>query len=296
MDTKLKYALFLGCTIPARARNYELSARKVAEALGIELVDIQEFMCCGFPMKGIEEFSAEVLAAYNLSLVQKQGLDLCTLCSSCTSALTEVAYHLSHSKEGKLERINKLLGKMGLKLEGNVKVRHFARILYQEVGVERIKEKIKKNLKGLKIAVHYGCHYLKPSEIYEGFDLPEAPQSIDKLVEITGAEVVDYHGKKKCCGGPVLPVNEKVAMAVTKEKLDEVKKAGANAMCLVCPFCSVMYDGNQKSIESEYQVEYDIPVLYLTQILGLAMGYDRKALGLNMNVVKTKKLVKDFFE
>ncbi len=296
MATELKYALFLGCTIPARSRNYELSARRVAEALGIQFVDIKEFMCCGFPMKGIEEFSAEVMAAYNLSLAQKHDLDLCTLCSSCTSALTEVVYHTAHGEKQKLEEINKELGKTGLKYEGGVKVRHFARILYEEVGTERIKEKITKELKGLRIAVHYGCHYLKPSEIYDGFDRVDAPESIDALVKVTGAEVVDYPGKKKCCGGPVLPVDEKVAMAVTKEKLDQVKKVGANAICLVCPFCSVMYDGNQKSIEAEFGVSYDIPVLYLTQILGLAMGFDRKALGLNMNVVKTKKLLKDFVE
>jgi len=113
---------------------------------------------------------------------------------------------------------------------------------------------------------------------------------------LTGAEVVDYPGKKRCCGGPILPVDETVAMSVTKEKLDEISQAGANALCLVCPFCSVMYDGNQKSIESQFDVSYDLPVLYLTQILGLAMGFDRKALGLNMNVVKTKKLLESFTE
>jgi heterodisulfide reductase subunit B len=106
---------------------------------------------------------------------------------------------------------------------------------------------------------------------------------------------VDYAGKKTCCGGPVLPVDEKVAMSVTKGKLDNLKAAGADALCLVCPFCSVMYDGNQKSIENEYETEYKIPVLYLTQILGMAMGFDRKALGLNMNVVKTKDLLKPYF-
>ena len=112
---------------------------------------------------------------------------------------------------------------------------------------------------------------------------------------LTGATVVDYAGKKTCCGGPVLPVDEKAAMSVTKGKLDNLKTAGADALCLVCPFCSVMYDGNQKSIENEYEIEYKIPVLYLTQVLGMAMGFDRKALGLNMNVVKTKDLLEPYF-
>jgi heterodisulfide reductase subunit B len=148
----------------------------------------------------------------------------------------------------------------------------------------------------LKIAVHYGCHYLKPSEIYDDFDPVEDPVTLDDLVAVTGAQVVDYAGKKRCCGGPVLPVDEETALGVAKAKLDDVAAAGADALCLVCPFCSVMYDGNQKGIESAHGTRYDLPVLYLTQILGLAMGFDRKALGLNMNVVKTKALLARYFE
>ena len=291
----MTYALFLGCTIPARSRNYELSARRVAEQLGIELNEIPEFVCCGFPIKASDLRASLTMAAYNLCLAKEKGLDILTLCSSCTSALTEAAHHLSEDESIRRE-VNEQLSRVGLQYEGKVKVRHMARVLIEEVGVDRIKEKIQLDLSDLKIAVHYGCHYLKPSEIYDHFDSVEDPHTLDMLVALTGAEIVDYHGKKRCCGGPILPVHETVAMAVTKEKLDEISQAGANAMCLVCPFCSVMYDGNQKSIESQFDVSYDLPVLYLTQILGLAMGFDRKALGLNMNVVKTKKLLESFTE
>ena len=290
----MKYALFLGCTIPARSRNYELSARKVAERLGIELVDVEDFICCGFPVKSADEHASMVLGAYNLALARKKGLDLCTLCSSCTSALTEVVHHLSHD-EGAREEVNQRLSKVGLSYEGDVKVRHFARVLYEEIGVEELKKHYQKDLADLRIAMHYGCHYLKPSEIYEHFDEVEDPATLDILVASTGAGVVDYPGKKRCCGGPVLPVDDKVAMLVAKQKLDDISRTGADAMCLVCPFCSVMYDSNQKSIESEFEASYDLPVLYLPQILGLAMGYDRKELGLNMNVVKTKKLLAPYF-
>jgi heterodisulfide reductase subunit B len=286
----MKYALFLGCTIPARSRNYELSARKVAERLGIRFVDVEEFICCGFPIKTIDQGSSVVLGAYNLSLAQREGLDLCTLCSSCTSALTETAHQLSGDGPAR-DQVNESLSRLGLQYDGKVRVRHIARILYEDIGAEKIKGCLEKDLGDLKIAVHYGCHYLKPSEIYDQFDSVEDPVSIDGLVALTGAEVVDYPGKKRCCGGPVLPVDEKVALSVTKEKLDDIKGTGADALCLVCPFCSVMYDSNQKSIESEYGASYGLPVLYLTQILGLAMGFDRKALGLNLNVVKTKEFL-----
>ncbi len=291
----MKYALFLGCTIPARSRNYELSARKVADKLGIELVDVEDFICCGFPVKSGDEHSSTILGAYNLALAQKQGLDLCTLCSSCTSALTEVAHHLSHHDEAR-DEVNRTLSKVGLAYEGGTKVRHFARVLYEEVGVEELKRHFQKDLGDLRFAMHYGCHYLKPSEIYDHFDEVEEPHTLDTLVASTGAGVLDYPGKKRCCGGPVLPVDDKIAMSVAKAKLDDIAKAGADAMCLVCPFCSVMYDSNQKSIESEYEASYNLPVLYLPQIIGLAMGYGRKELGLNMNVVKTKKLLAPYFE
>ncbi|MBN2033486.1 MAG: CoB--CoM heterodisulfide reductase iron-sulfur subunit B family protein [Deltaproteobacteria bacterium] len=285
----MKYALFLGCTIPARSRQYELSARKVAQELGIEFVDVEEFICCGFPVKSSEIKSAMVLGAYNIALAERQGLDLCALCSSCTSALTEVAHHLAHDTKAK-EEVNESLAKAGLKYDKGVKVRHFARVIYEEVGLDELKKHITRSLEGFRVATHYGCHYLKPSEIYDGFDQVENPHTLDEMIALTGATVVDYVNKKRCCGGPLLAVEEKIALAIAKEKLDDIKTAAADAINLVCPFCSVMYDSNQKSIETAFNASYNLPVLYLTQILGLAMGLDRKELGLNMNVVKTKDL------
>lgn len=291
----MKYAFFLGCTVPARSRNYELSARKVAKRLGIELVDVAEFICCGFPVKASDCETSEIMAAYNLCLAQQKGLDICVLCSSCGSALAEAAYHFREDTLSR-DRVNKHLARVGLRYEGQVRVRHLARILFEEIGAEEIKTHFQKDLSDLKVAIHYGCHYLRPSEVFEGFDDVEDPSSIDSLVEVTGAAIRDYPGKTLCCGGPVLPVDEGVALSMTKKKLDNISGAGANAVCLVCPFCSVMFDSNQKSIESEYATSYGLPVLYLTQILGLAMGFDRRELGLNMNVVKTKDLLSRYFE
>jgi heterodisulfide reductase subunit B2 len=290
MSAPLRYALFLGCTIPARARNYELSARKVAARLGIELVDLPEFVCCGFPVKSADRKKSEVMGAYNLALAQKNGLDLCVLCSSCASALAETA-HLLEKDEAVRREVNETLSKAGLRYEGGVKVRHFARILYQEVGLDRIRPTLTRSLKGLLIAPHYGCHYLKPSEIHDSFDPVEDPHTLDELFTLTGAEVVEYGHRKRCCGGPVLAVDEGTALAVAKEKLDDILSSGANAIGLVCPFCSVMYDSNQKGVESRFGKNYGLPVFYLSQVLGLAMGMDRKEVGLNMNVVKPAELL-----
>ncbi|MBW1922644.1 MAG: CoB--CoM heterodisulfide reductase iron-sulfur subunit B family protein [Deltaproteobacteria bacterium] len=291
----MNYALFLGCTIPARSRNYEMSARRVAEKVGLSLVDVEEFVCCGFPAKNSDREFSETLGGYNLALAQQRGMDICVLCSSCASALTETAHRLSSDPRAR-DRVNGRIAAAGLRYDGDVRVRHFARLLLEDVAPETITSRCERDLTDLRVAVHYGCHYLKPSEIYDGFDDVEAPDSVEALLRLAGVDVVDYPSKKMCCGGPVLPVDEKLALAVAHEKLTQLRDAGAEALCLVCPFCSVMYDGNQKGIESEFDESYGLPVLYLTQILGLAMGFGRKELGLNMNVVKTKKLLARYFE
>jgi len=288
----MKYAIFLGCTIPARARNYEMSARAVAERLELELVDIPDFSCCGFPMKSSNLLSARLLAARNLSLAEEQGLTIATLCSSCNSMLAEEAHRLEHDEEA-LKETNTALSKIGRKYTGTTKVKHYARVLLDDVGLERIEEAVTKDLGGLKVAIHYGCHYLKPTEIYPDGENPDHPESLDQLVRAVGVEPVPYGMERNCCGGAVMAANENTALAMAKQKLDHIKVSGAKAMTLVCPFCSVMYDSNQKSIESTFDVEYRIPVLFLPQILGLAMGIDRKTLGLNMNVVKTKELTEE---
>lgn len=284
-----RYAFFLGCTIPARSRNYEMSARAVARKLGLEMVDIADFGCCGFPMKASDQEAAALLAARNLSLADAADLDICTLCSACASMLGEEAHRLSHDSEH-LAEVNRRLAGIDRSCSGNVKVKHFAHVLMEESGLERLRENVTVDLKDLPVAVHYGCHYLKPSDIYPEGDDPEIPVSLERLIEAVGARPVEYARKTDCCGGAVLVADELTALSMAKAKLDHVKAAGARAMCVVCPFCSVMYDDNQKSIEARFEVEYRLPVLFLPQLIGLALGLDRKELGLNMNVVKTKQL------
>ena len=291
--SKQKYVLFIGCTISVRGLNYELSARKVAEKLGIEFVDIQEFSCCGFPLSSIHHNSAVAIAARNLALAKAKNLDIITLCSACTGYLTEVKNLLESKTNSKLLKdVNKKLKDLGYKYEKGVKIKHFARFLYEDIGVDKIKEHIKEPLKGIKVAPHYGCHYIKPSEIFDGFDNPIHPQSLDKLIEVTGATPVHYRDKLQCCGGGILAVNEETSVKMVKEKLDHIKDANADAMTLICPFCSIMYDEFQPTIETTYEIEYKIPVLYYPQLLGLAFGLDpKKDLAVRKNQVKVKPLL-----
>jgi heterodisulfide reductase subunit B len=285
----MKYSLFLGCTIPARSRNYELSARAIVSRLGIECVDIEDFSCCGFPLEASDERGAMLLAARNLCVAEERGLDICVLCSACASMLTKTAHHL-RGDQGLRDQVNRELSKVGKQYRGTSKVRHFARILLEDVGLERIKEEVRRDLRGLRVATHYGCHYLKPSYIYDGFDDPQDAHTIELIIDAVGATNVQYRRKKDCCGGPVLLTDEELALSITKGKLACIRDAGVDCMNLVCPFCSLMFDSNQKGIEAQFGDEFNIPILYLPQILGLAMGLGRKELGLNLNSVSTKEL------
>ncbi len=282
----MRYALFLGCTVPVRGMNYELSARKVADRLGIELVDIPDFSCCGFPVKSVDIKTALVLSAKNLALAEKEGLDLVTLCSACASVLAEANEALKEDEELR----NIINQELDIPYNGTIEVYHFVRILWEKVGPQALKEQITKPLSGIRVGAHYGCHYIKPSEVY-GFDDPENPVSLDVLIEATGAESVWYDRKLHCCGGGILGIEEGIALAMSKVKLDALKKEGVDALISICPFCTVMYEGNQRKIEKTFDTKYGIPVLYYTQLLGLALGIPPEELGFNLNRVKPKDLL-----
>lgn len=288
----MEYSLFLGCTVPARARNYELSTRRIAEALGIRLVDLDGSVCCGFPIRSVHYESFLLTATKNLILAEERGMDICALCSACTSMLTEVNKELGENNELREKVLKKLGIKKKFKFRNAIRVKHFARILYEDVGIDKIKSKIQKVLGALKISAHYGCHYLKPSDIYENFDDPEHPKSLGELIEATGATLVDYEERNFCCGAGTLAIDENISFSMANKKLSRIKDAGADAISLICPFCSVMYDNNQPAIESKFNGSYNLPVLYYPQLLGLALGMNKRELGFNMNRVKIDPLIK----
>ena len=287
----MKAAFYLGCTIPIRAQNFELSTRRVAQELGIELVDLPGAGCCGYPIRSVNLHEARITAAAVLADALEAGEELVTICTACTGVLTETAHEIEHHPELR-DEVNAALAKVGKKYEGNVRVRHFARVLLEEVGPEALRQKIKVDLSGFRFAAHYGCHYLKPSEAYAGFDSVENPESLDRLIEAAGAKSVSYRGRKDCCGGACLAVDEGLALSISKQKLDAIVAQKADALVLVCPFCSIMYDSSQKKIETGSHVEYGLPVLFYPQLLGLAMGMDpKKDLGFQMNRVKASDLL-----
>jgi heterodisulfide reductase subunit B len=273
--------------------NYEIAARRTAERLQIEFVDVEGFACCGYPAKPMSWEAALLMTANNLALAEEQELDVCTLCSACTSTLVEANKHLQED-EALRSRINEQLAETtGRRYEGTVTVRHYARILYEDIGLDRLREMASVDLASYGFAAHYGCHFLKPAHIYDGFDDPENPHTLGDLIEATGARLVPYAEEDGCCGGGILAIDQETALAIAKSKLDHVRTTGADAMVLICPFCDIMYEINQRSIERQYDVTYRLPVLYYPQLLGLALGFTPDELGFRLNRVKARKIIQE---
>jgi heterodisulfide reductase subunit B len=171
-----------------------------------------------------------------------------------------------------------------LAYNGTLSVKHFLSVLYHDVGLKALKEKISRTFKDVKIATHYGCHALRPSEIMQ-FDDPVAPVLFDQLVEVTGSRSVEWELKLECCGAPMLGVNDTLSMDLTEKKLKNGKQAGADYICVACPYCQMQFDSVQGVMTSMRGVDHRLPSVLFPQLLGLSMGIDRRTLGIEENVV-----------
>jgi len=284
------YALFLGCTIPARQPNYELSARKALAKLGIELVDLANMTCCcPPPIQSIDLETSLAVAAYNICLAEEADLNLITLCSGCFESLA-MANSLLKDDEQLKARTNKILSQVGKEFLGNKEVKHFLQVLIDDVGLKRLKQSVSKPLSNLKVAPFYGCHALRPSELLK-LDDPERPTILENLIETLGAESVEYRNKLKCCGGLLRGYSDDLALNLAREKIVNTTKAGADCIGTLCPFCFVALDIGQMQVKAKFQETYDMPVLHYSELLALALGIDPKELSLQTHKIKTDKIL-----
>lgn len=277
----MKFALYLGCNIPARVKQYELSARAVLDRLAVEAVDLPEFKCCGYPLRNVDFKMYLMFSARNLALAERQGLDMLTLCKCCFGSLKKAA-HLLKEDTAIRNEVNAFLATEGLAFNGTIAVKHFLSVLYHDIGLPALKEKITRTFKDLKIATHYGCHALRPSDIMQ-FDNPVAPVVFDELVTVTGSKSIDWTTKLECCGAPLLGINDDLSMDLTARKLADAKQAGAHYLSVACPYCQMQFDTVQQMLISARDADYHLPAILYPQLLGLAMGIDRRALGIEMN-------------
>lgn len=262
-----RFAVFWGCAIPYRVPWIEMAARNVLPKLGVEIVDLP-FSCCPDPIasKAIDHLTWLSLAARNLALAEEQELDILTLCSGCFETFKITEHELKDKP--KRDEVNTVLKKVKRVYQGTTKIFHLMEWLYNEIGVDGLKNRIKRPM-AMKVATHTGCHFTRPSDIMQT-DNPIYPEQLDELVEAIGYESVDYPDKNLCCGVGVGLVDRQIPKDLVQRKYDGVNKVHADALVAHCPSCIISYDKNN--------VDGRLPVFHFLEVLGLALGMDRTEL------------------
>ncbi|MFX1449671.1 MAG: CoB--CoM heterodisulfide reductase subunit B [Promethearchaeota archaeon] len=279
-----KYAYFLGCLTPNRYPGIEAATIKVLKMFDIDIVEMKGASCCPAPgvFGSFDLNTWMAIAARNLSIAEETDTDVTMTCNGCYGSLQET-YHLLEDPEKKAE-VNEILGKIGREYKGTSKVRHVIELLVEDIGLEKIKERVVQPLTGMKVAVHYGCHFLKPSKV-RGHGRAEVPHVVDDIIEAIGAESVDYKDKPMCCGagGGVRAAFKNVALSFTQEKIQNMLAAGADCVTTPCAFCHFQFDVGQIEINQELKTDFKLPVIFLTQLIGLALGIPPDEMGLYDN-------------
>ena len=282
------YTYFPGCSSEATAVGLDISTKAIAEVLGMELKELEDWNCCGStPYGSLDETESIVIAARNLALAEKTGLDLVTPCSSCFVTLNKARIHMMEKPQLK-EKVNAALAAANLEYKGTVKVRLLIEALMSDITTKQISGKVKKPLKDLKVAPYTGCQEVRPRF---GFDHPENPVALDDIVTAVGADVVPYPSKCKCCGGSAVIAEEGLTLELMYRLLDDAAKNGAECIVTPCPLCQMNLDAYQGKVNAKYNTKFNLPVLFVTQLIGVAVGLKADQLGLKKNIVSPNKVL-----
>ena len=282
-----KLSLFLGCIIPNRYPGIEKATYLCLEKLGIDCSDLPGASCCPAPgvFRSFDKSTWLALASRNIVLSEELERDVLTICNGCYGSLIDANNELKENAALK-KSTNVHLEKIGKKFNGSADVRHIVELLYDEFGPEKIKEMVTTPL-NLRVALHYGCHLVKPSKERQ-LGSVERPTFFDELVEATGAESVDYPDKMACCGagGGVRSALLEKSLEMVNHKFSRISDADVDCIVNACPFCHLQLDGGQAEVKEKFGLEYNIPVLHYTQLLGLAFGFSPEELGIDLNIIK----------
>ena len=285
----MKYAYFPGCSLEKNAAAYGESFKAVASILSQELVELDDWNCCG----ATEYFTLNPLPAYslvarNLALVPNGLTDLVAPCSACYLNLYKTDHNMGLYTQLSKD-VNAALAEAKLSYTaGRVKVRHALDILVNDVGCERIAAHVKRPLRGLRLAPYYGCLIVRPAH---GFDDPEYPETLDRLLEALGATVVDFPLKAACCGGHIPQINPETAFTLIQELVATAVRKNADAIVTLCPMCQLNLDGYQSQANAQFNSNYSVPVLYFTQMMGLAFGLFPKEVGFGQELVSAQPVL-----
>ena len=283
------YTYFPGCSSShGGAKAYGRSSQAVAKALDVELIELEDWNCCGStPYSSVDELTSLCLSARNLALAEKRGLDLVTPCSSCYVMLNRTNSHLKEYPPVKA-KVDEALAAGSLEYHGTIRVRHLLDVLVNDVGYDAINSKVKRNLGGLKIAPYYGCQVVRPRP---SFDHSENPQSLDKLIASLGGEPVPFPLKSRCCGGALIISEEALALDLIRKLLDSAASNGAECLITVCPLCQTNLDAYQSRVNKKFKTNFNLPVLFFTQLMGLAFGLSDEDLGLKTCIVPAERVL-----
>jgi len=285
-----EYKMFEGCTIGNRIPFIEASSRKVLDKIGVQTSQAP-FACCPDPtgVKCFDNMAWLTMGARNICLAEAEGKPIISLCNGCTNTLRGVQHQLKHDSLKK-EKVNAELAKIGKEYKGSIDIVHFVDVLKDNL--DKIKGAITKQMSNLKVACHPGCHYMRPVEWMESDD-PMRPKNLKEIVAATGANVVDYEELALCCGNAVAGPFPDHGDAILKQKMDSIKKAGADVIVVNCPACFQRFDTSQRDLSKKFDTEYNIPVIYITELIALAMGISSEDIGMKNHRVRRNTAIEN---
>ncbi len=283
------YSYFPGCSSSeGGAKAYGQTAQEVSKVLDARLVELEDWNCCGStPSSSVDELGSFCLVSRDLALAEKKGLDMVTPCSACYVIFNQANASLKEYPKLKA-KVDQALAAANLEYHGTVKVRHLLEVLVNDVGYDAIRAKVVKNLGGLKVAPYYGCQIVRPQT---GFDHPENPQSLDRLIASLGGEPTRFPLKTRCCGGSLIISEEGLALDLMRKLFDSAVSNGAQCLVTVCPLCQTNLDAYQSRVNRQFNTSFHLPVLFFTQLMGLALGLNDDDLCLKTNIVSPKELL-----
>ena len=291
----MRYALYPGCVSRGACPELYAATIEVCTRLGIEL-DLDALRGASCTGAGVLQESnlrlADTLNARTFAMAERAGLPLMTICSTCQGVMSQANERLK-ADEDYLAQINTDLAEEGLKYSGALEPTHMMWVVVEEVGLEKLKSLVVRPLPGLRLAPFYGCYIVRPSSALGFDDHPERQDSLERIIEALGAELVDFPGKTLCCGFPILTINEANSVKMVANHTLDAKERGADAMVTPCPLCHLNLDGFQPKAGASRKTSIDLPILHLPQVLGLALGVDPKAMRLSRHIVSTKRVLSE---
>lgn len=279
----MEYLYYPGCSLECSGRQYDESLRAVCRVVGVQLTELPDWNCCGATMyMSVNEATAMAIAARNLALAEQSGKgDLIAPCSACYTVLLKTNRFLRESPELKT-KVDRILAQAGLKYDGTVRVRHPLDVLVNDVGIEVIALWMKRSLEGISFAPYYGCQIVRPER---GFDDREFPMAMDRLFERLGARSIYFPMKTRCCGAMLMTTFPDVGLELVKELLGCAAENGGHCILTTCPMCQLNLEAYQDRINKRFGTHYTVPVMYFTQLLGMALGCEDLELGLHRNLI-----------